>query len=441
MIKTLKFKICGMHCASCQTLLESELSELPGINKVKIDINNHLADIEFEENTTNKEMIFDKIKALSYNPVDLDKNFIKPKNYNNIFWVAGLIILGIAIYLLVMHFGGFQILSKLSEGNVGYGLIFIIGLLAGFHCVGMCGSLVVTYSTICFDENEKKKSLLPHLQYNIGRIVSYSVIGGILGGFGSFFAISPTFTGVITLFAGIFMLIMGLSFIFRSTFLDKIKIKTPQFLTKYILSQKNKKRAPIIIGLLNGLMPCGPLQAMQLYALGSGSALRGALSLFLFALGTSVLMFGFGAVLSIISQAKIKNILKFSGALVIILAIFMINRGLLNFGYQIDFGLNTPSTTNQQVVFSDTNAQVVNMDLTASGYQPDILYIKKDIPVRWVINVKQLSGCLSAIMIKDYNIYQKLHLGENVIEFTPKSAGEIKFSCGMQMVWGKFIVN
>jgi plastocyanin domain-containing protein len=81
------------------------------------------------------------------------------------------------------------------------------------------------------------------------------------------------------------------------------------------------------------------------------------------------------------------------------------------------------------------------MDLTASGYQPDILYIKKDIPVRWVINVKQLSGCLSAIMIKDYNIYQKLHLGENVIEFTPKSAGEIKFSCGMQMVWGKFIVN
>jgi sulfite exporter TauE/SafE/copper chaperone CopZ len=348
MIKTLKFKICGMHCASCQTLLESELSELPGINKVKIDINNHLADIEFEENTTNKEMIFDKIKALSYNPVDLDKNFIKPKNYNNIFWVAGLIILGIAIYLLVMHFGGFQILSKLSEGNVGYGLIFIIGLLAGFHCVGMCGSLVVTYSTICFDENEKKKSLLPHLQYNIGRIVSYSVIGGILGGFGSFFAISPTFTGVITLFAGIFMLIMGLSFIFRSTFLDKIKIKTPQFLTKYILSQKNKKRAPIIIGLLNGLMPCGPLQAMQLYALGSGSALRGALSLFLFALGTSVLMFGFGAVLSIISQAKIKNILKFSGALVIILAIFMINRGLLNFGYQIDFGLNTPSTTNQQ---------------------------------------------------------------------------------------------
>jgi sulfite exporter TauE/SafE len=341
------------------------------------------------------------------------------------------------MYLIFRQLGGFELLSQLNQGNIGYGLIFIIGLLAGLHCIGMCGSIVVSYSTLCLGEN--KKSLWPHWQYNIGRIASYTLIGAILGGFGAFFGINPIFNGVLTILAGILMLFLGLSLVFKWSILEKLKLQTPQFIAKYIFNKKNTKTAPLIIGLLNGFMPCGPLQAMQLYALTSGNALKGALSLFIFALGTSILMFSFGAFLSLISQRQIKNILKFSGALVIVLSLLMINRGLANFGLT----LNLAPTSSQQPIITQNNGQFqeVKMDLTYYGYEPNVIPIKKDLPVRWIINVKQLSGCASKILLPDHNISKNLSVGENIIVFTPTKVGEIKFSCGMRMIWGKFIVS
>ncbi|MCX6744127.1 MAG: sulfite exporter TauE/SafE family protein, partial [Candidatus Parcubacteria bacterium] len=279
----------------------------------------------------------------------------------------------------------------------------------------------------------------PHWQYNIGRIISYTIIGGILGGFGAFFGINPVFNGMVTILAGILMLLLGLSLVFKWPILEKLKLQTPQFIAKYIFSQKNKKSVPFIIGLLNGFMPCGPLQAMQLYALTSGNVTKGALSLFIFALGTSFLMFGFGAFLSFISQKQIKNILKFSGALVIILSLLMINRGLANFGYKVN--LPAENTKVQNINQNNKEVQEIKMDLTYYGYEPNVLYAKKGIPVKWIINVKQLSGCASTILLPDYNISKNLVTGENIIEFTPDKAGEIKFSCGMRMIWGKFIIS
>jgi len=86
--------------------------------------------------------------------------------------------------------------------------------------------------------------------------------------------------------------------------------------------------------------------------------------------------------------------------------------------------------------------QEVSMELSYGGYSPSTLYIKKDIPVRWNINVKQMTGCTSSIMIESLGIKKDLQLGNNTIEFTPpKDVNEIKFSCGMRMVWGKFIIN
>jgi len=61
-------------------------------------------------------------------------------------------------------------------------------------------------------------------------------------------------------------------------------------------------KGPFTVGLLNGLMPCGPLQAMQIYALSTGNPLKGALSMLLFSLGTVPLMFGLGALGSLLSR-------------------------------------------------------------------------------------------------------------------------------------------
>ena len=442
MIQKIHFRIEGTHCQSCKTLLESELNILPGIDKVEINYINGQTYLEYDDQKISEKQIFSKIEKLNYKPrnnkEDSKTNAKSLNSFISGFLISFGLIFVIGMYLIFKQFGGFEVLSRLNQSNIGYGLIFIIGILSGFHCIGMCGSIVVSYSTLCLGDN--KKSLWPHWQYNIGRIASYTLIGAILGGFGAFFGINPIFNGIITVLAGILMLFLGLSLVFKWSILEKLKLHTPQFIAKYIFSQKNSKTAPLIIGLLNGFMPCGPLQAMQLYALTSGNALKGALSLFIFALGTSILMFSFGIFLSFISQKQIKNILKFSGALVIVLSLLMINRGLANFG--INLRLPTiESTIPANQTLDDSQAQEVKMAVTYYGYNPNILYVKKDIPIRWIIDVKQLSGCDNQILMPDYNITKNLQLGQNVIEFTPTQTGEIKFSCSMRMIWGKFIVN
>ncbi|MDA3840632.1 MAG: cupredoxin domain-containing protein [Patescibacteria group bacterium] len=155
-------------------------------------------------------------------------------------------------------------------------------------------------------------------------------------------------------------------------------------------------------------------------------------------------MFGFGAVVSIFSGSKIKKIIKISGAVVIILGFVMINRGLTNFGFGFSKIQLTPtqSVPNTDETKNSEEVQIIEMDVTYSGYKPNIIYIKKDVPVRWIIKDKGITGCTNAIVLYHENgkINKKLNQKENIIEFTPTKLGELKFSCWMSMVWGKFIV-
>lgn len=338
----------------------------------------------------------------------------------------------LSAYFIIQQLGLLKILSALNENNISYGLIFIIGILASFHCVAMCGSLVITYTAKDLAKN-KKPTIAPHFQYNLGRLISYTIVGALLGGIGSFFAINQYFISTITIIAGIFMVLMGISLVKKINWLEKIKPRTPLFIARFMYAQKIK--APLLIGLFNGLMPCGPLQAMQLYALGTGSFIKGGLSMFIYALGTIPLMLGFGTVISKLGLQKLHNFVKFSGIVVIVLALFMIYRGLTNYNFF------TPAKITTTEITADANEQIVRMNLTSQGYEPNTLYAIKGKKVKWVINVQQMSGCTSTIQMPDYNIKQKLNKGENIIEFTPDKTGEIDFSCGMQMVWGKFIIN
>ncbi|MFH1225778.1 MAG: sulfite exporter TauE/SafE family protein [bacterium] len=450
MLQKIKFKIKGIHCASCKVLIETEIDVLAGVKDIEVNHQTGECQVEYDTDQISQKQIFAAIEKLNYRvekTADKEGGEKKTKrSYKNLIIGGGLLILFISGYLIVKQFGLLEILAKLNENNLSYGLIFLIGLLVSFHCVGMCGGLVVTYTTrrLAQSDGQNDKSLAPHLQYNFGRLISYTAIGGILGGVGSFFGVNPVFTGIITLLAGVFMVLMGLSLLTHFRALEKIKLKTPAFIARFLYGQKHnaKPKGPFIIGLLNGFMPCGPLQAMQLYALATGSFTRGALALGVYALGTVPLMFGFGSFLSFISQERIKQLMKFSGILVIILGLLMLNRGLANFGYSFGVSGGQVSRTGYEVTGEVKEFQTVKMELTYRGYVPNVLYIKAGVPVRWVIDVKQMSGCTNAILIDSLGIRRDLKYGENIIEFTPLAGvKEIKFSCWMRMVWGKFVVT
>ena len=304
-IKREIIKVYDMTCTSCEGRVERALKKVDGVTNVAASYSNQQVIIDYDNELCSKEKLNDAINKAGY----------RTKNSNSI-KLAGLLVIAAAVLLLGSSTSGFDMSAKLN--NASYAVLFIVGMLTSIHCVGMCGGIMLTQSlskNSIVDENQNKfKSLIPTILYNAGRVISYTIIGGIVGGIGSVLSLSLNVKAGLQIFAGVFMVVMGLNMAGFSLF-RKFNIKLPWSSCKL----KNKPKSPFLVGMLNGLMPCGPLQTMQLYALGTGSALAGALSMFVFSLGTVPLMLIFGAVSGLLSKGYTKDILKFSGILVVIL--------------------------------------------------------------------------------------------------------------------------
>lgn len=417
-----------MTCTSCEKRVERSLNKLSGLFKVKASFSGQFADIEYEDELCSLNQIKSAIKSAGYTTEE-------SKDYKFI----GVLVVVIAVVLLGMNTGGFDMEAKLT--NASYGVLFVVGVLTSIHCVGMCGGIMLSQS-LKKESKNKFEAIKPAILYNLGRVISYSILGGIVGAIGSVFSLSITAQAGLQIFAGVFMIMMGLNMAGFSAF-RKFQIKLPAAVCKI----QSKPKSPLFVGLLNGFMPCGPLQTMQIFALGTGSALSGAFSMFMFALGTVPLMLTFGAVSGLLSKGYTKKILKFSGVLIMVLGLIMGNRGLALAGMNMSpkavmakigalgTGDDAAAPANAVKASIKNGTQVLNMTVSGQGYTPNFLYVQKGIPVKWELDAQQLTGCNSTIVIPSLNIKQKLESGKNTIEFTPGDE-DLSFSCWMGMLSG-----
>lgn len=366
-----------------------------------------------------------------------EKNYseisISRKQFNTLKY-AGLIFLFIGLYFILSNLPLFA--SPVVSPNAGLLLIFVTGLLTSVHCVGMCSGFVIAYTTKNSNSNNSRLTRIKqHLLYNTSRLGSYIFFGILAGLIGSIFLLTNQLRGYLSIFAGVFMVLYGLGnflpFLRRFT-----TIRTPS-LAKY-----TKNRGPILFGLLNGLMPCGPLQAMLIYAAATGNAIQGGIAMLTFGLGTIPLMFGFGNALSFLTHNYIGKIMKISAVVIMALGLVTLNRGLTLSGYALpSFDSTKPSVTG--LVSATGNYQEINMKVNINGWNPDKFVLKKGVPVKWNIYVERLTSCLSGIRVPKYGLSKDFSReGETVIlEFTPNEEGTFLFTCPMGMVSGKFIVK
>ncbi len=457
---TITFKIRGMTCVSCENRIERKLKNTEGIANAIVNYGKGTALVTFDPDRVNIEDIKEIINDLGYeaSASTTDRNPLKPevKRFNSL-QVAGIFVILIALYVIINRFGGFNIFNYFPQAKegMGYGMLFVIGLLTSTHCVAMCGGInlsqCVPYKT---DDNAKNKfaSLTPSILYNTGRVISYTIIGGIVGALGSAVSFSPVGKGIIAAAAGVFMVIMGLNMLNIFPWLRRFNLRMPKLFAVKINEQKTRGKKPLYVGLLNGLMPCGPLQAMQLFALSTGDPLKGALSMLLFSLGTVPLMFGLGALSTILTKKFTSRMMTVSAALVVILGVFMFSNGMALTGYAMPFSPGTGSQFSVSPAASSSSStsgakaeivdgvQVVTSKLDSGGYEPII--VQKGIPVQWNLQAESsdLNGCNNSIVIPEYNLEKPLQPGDNIIEFTPDKSGVVRFSCWMGMIRSQITV-
>jgi sulfite exporter TauE/SafE len=304
----------------------------------------------------------------------------------------------------------------------------------------MCSGFVIAYTTKNIEnlKNSRFARMKQHFLYNISRLSSYTFFGILAGLIGSVFLLTNQFRGYLSIFAGVFMVLYGLS-----TFIPHLRrfttIRTPN-LVKY-----TKNRGPVLFGLMNGLMPCGPLQAMLVYATATGGAIQGGIIMLTFGLGTIPLMFGFGNALSFLTHNFIGKIMKVSAVVVMVLGLVTLSRGLALSGYALPNSnfLGSDKTSTTGIVSATGNIQEINMTVDQNGWNPDTFIVKKDVPVKWDIYVEKITPCISGIRVPKYDISKDFtREGETItIEFTPNEEGTILFTCPMGMVSGRFIVK
>jgi sulfite exporter TauE/SafE/copper chaperone CopZ len=444
----------GMTCTSCEMRIENVLMKLDGMIKAKAIYSSSNVYVTYDRSKLSIERIIKAIEKLDYR-VKSGAYFraqIEGQNKMSPGQAIGIGVIILALFLIINNTVGFNFIPEVNQ-SMGYGILFVVGLLTSLHCIAMCGGINLS---VCVRHNaqndeleqptrmngeplsELKRSakfsrLIPSALYNLGRVISYTVIGGIVGALGSAVSFSGTTKGIVTIVSGIFMVIMGINMLNIFPWLRKINPRMPKIFGNKIRGNTSKK-GPLFIGLLNGLMPCGPLQAMQLYALGTGSMLVGALSMFLFSIGTLPLMFGFGAISSLLSSKFTHKMFKASAVLVMILGVFMLNRGFILSGYNIGLALGT-SPGNGNIAKIEDGVQVVTINLEPGSYTP--IVVEKGIPVKWIIKADKgsLNGCNNAITAKEFGIEnERLSVGETVIEFTPRSEGTFVYTCWMGMI-------
>lgn len=440
----------GMHCRSCEILIEEKLKDLPEIKHAQVNYKKSQATV-YSKLPLDMENVETAIVDAGYEVgVDDSKLWISqnPKEYWDL--ISSFAIL-LVLYLIGKKFGLFNINVGSTSNPSGLLVVLLIGLTAGLStCMAMVGGLILSVSARFSEKHPEAtpiQKFRPHLFFNLGRIGSYFLLGGIIGLVGKAFQLSGPTLGILTILVGIVMLVMGLQLTELFPRLSNGGLTLPAGISKFLGLKKHRQKEyshanSILVGALTFFLPCGFTQAMQLYAMSTGNFFSGALIMGVFALGTAPGLLGVGGLTSVLKGVFAKKFFKFTGMLVISLAIFNLSNGWNLTGWKNVFAASGKST----IVIDDPNVklvdgfQIVSMTQTATGYTPNLFTIRQGIPVKWIIDSEDSGSCSSSIIASKINIQKFLSLGENTIEFTPKDIGEIRFSCVMGMYSGRFNV-
>lgn len=426
------FYIKGMHCLSCEMIIKDSLQSLPNVSVVNINHKSGVLEIETTFDNFDLKAINDVISKHGYQIIN--------KPIKDFQWFK---FFGYLVFFIVLAF----VLSRLNWFNGGGKLespvtAFTFGLLASLSsCLAVVGGVVIALGSLWSEVKSKTEQVTNQVLFQLGRFITFVLLGGLLGSIGSVFNFSFNYASWLMILVGLLMLVLAFKQLAVIRFSFGKNISWINKLNQ--LSASKNPFMPFIIGGLTFFLPCGFTQTVQLYAVASGSFVVGAIVNGLFALGTMpvLLILGFSA--GKLNKFGKPIFTKITAVVIGVFAIIIMNNGLSLLGWPMfnSSVISKNQNPNNAISLNDQGEQVVKMVADYSGYTPNRLEVKVGVPVKWQIIGKEIGGCNAFIVVPEYKIKKKLELGLNEIIFTPTKKGKINFSCGMGMIPGQFIVT
>ena len=439
--------VSGMHCAACELVIERKIKKMPGVSSVNASLKDRQVDITGHVDV---EILNEEFSELGYsfntNPVGQTQF-----NFKNLFTAVIVLIFLTVIYLVIEDT---KILARFSvTQSSSLPAFFILGIVAGLSsCAALVGGLILSLSKqwqSLYGGKETNRRFIPFVMFNIGRLISFALLGAALGFIGSFFTISLSFMSIFVSAVSLIIIILGLQML-GVPFFKRFNFALPRFITGFVSDEKNfsGKYMPFISGALTFFLPCGFTLMAQSIALATGNPISSMLIMSAFALGTLPVL----AFLSY-SSLKFQTHEIYAQAFNLIVAIFIIVFGVYNFNASLnvlgvaslsDLSFNAKSS-NSSSLSGESGVKTINengkefqeLNLEARGFEylPKELTLKVGVPVKLKVNNNGAYGCAQAMYLP--GLYDKVvYLTEKVteVEFTPEKKGNYKISCTMGMV-------
>ncbi|MEI8150240.1 MAG: sulfite exporter TauE/SafE family protein [Hyphomicrobiales bacterium] len=439
--KALTLTITGMHCSSCEHAIERRIRSLPGVVRVHASERSGIAEIHFRDELdirAVKRAVEEEGYSLQATPPAEPAR--RPNTARDYAQIGAVFVALIGIVALVQHLGLVPKGLSVSE-NTGYGLAFLIGLVASVtSCMAVTGGLLIALAAKYTEANSKltaRLRLRPLLAFNAGRLVSYTVLGGVVGAVGSALMLSPEITSVLIVAASGVMVILGLQMLKLLPAFGQLPL-IPKHISHRIhdFAEHNSGSGAFLLGALTFFLPCGFTQALQLYVLAQGSLVVGALTMLVFALGTLPALLSLSALSSFTRGNFQKHFLRFSGVAVILLGLLNIQYGFVlsesNLRPAAD---SNPQQVSQAPVLVTGYKKTVEMKIEGYNYIPNRFIVQQGVRIEWRIDARNAAGCGRILLSRSLDIQKFLSDTEiNVITFTPKAPGQYSFNCGMGMM-------
>lgn len=333
--KKYTFHVKGMHCASCVMFIEETLKDEGGADMAKADLRTGVLEVEGRWDISSPNEVAKTLTSfIEKNGYTLstDKNR-EGKKWNEFIYAFPVAVGVIALFALFQKTG---FMNLISSGEIHYGTVFVIGLVASVStCLAVVGGLALSLSA---NYAKTKRGWKPQVLFHGGRIIGFFILGGAIGLLGGSLQVGPAGNIILGFLVAFVMLVLGINLLDVFPKMRKFQITMPKIFGKNIM----KKRAggnlviPFAIGAATFFLPCGFTQSMQLYALSTGSFFRGALIMLVFSLGTLPVLaaFSFGSI-NITGKKWSGIFFKSAGIVVIALALFniinmLVVAGLIN---------------------------------------------------------------------------------------------------------------
>lgn len=450
-MKFTKIPIKGMHCRSCELLISDELMQVKGVQDVEVNYIEGCAKV-FHRKPLHNTALIQAVRNAGYS---VGREPPKPwfsNNPNDYFEVGAMAFVLFIVFFVARDSGLLKITDIASNNLSSLPAVLLLGLAAGFStCAALVGGLVLGASARFAEKHPDatvQQKFMPHIFFNLGRIISFFAFGAVIGLIGSMFQMSLGVMGFLTMIIGGVMLIFGLQLTELFPRLSKFNITLPSGIAKSIgLSEKTNKeyshKNSMVLGGLTFFLPCGFTQLVQLYAISTASPLTAALTMGVFAIGTTPGLLGIGGLTSIVKGSFAKPFFKFAGILVISLALFNISNGYNLSGLKSGIG-KADGKVAAQGRETTGDVQVLKTTFTSKNdIQPNAFKVKAGQLVRLEIDVQEDgSGCMGSMALPGLSRQVEMLVKGKpmVFEFTPDKTGTYDITCAMGVPRGTITV-